>query len=230
MQNAERDKMSRKAIEQVVQLNFNKTDTAKLQGQYRFKFFRMGVFEDVIIDDFIPSQRRAAPHKNEWWVPLCEKAYAKFWGSYDNINGGWSCWALTDLTGGIALQTTLNDQLEFDFLHKLQNHALMCTANLNGEWKGLVNRHSYTVLRIEEVSNEDQETVRLVKLRNPHGTAGKEWSGIWKDKDRRWDSIRDEDKQRIGYKRDPKDGEFWMTFDHWVKNFEGLDICLLPKP
>ena len=40
----------------------------------------------------------------EWWVPLTEKAYAKFCGSYDQIRGGCPCWALTDLTGGIAIQ------------------------------------------------------------------------------------------------------------------------------
>ena len=40
----------------------------------------------------------------EWWVPMTEKAYAKFCGSYDRIRGGRPCWALTDLSGGVAIQ------------------------------------------------------------------------------------------------------------------------------
>jgi len=35
---------------------------------------------------------------------LCEKAYAKFSGSYTKLWGGLPCWALTELTGGIAVE------------------------------------------------------------------------------------------------------------------------------
>ena len=63
----------------------------------------MGEWVDVIIDDRLPTYRRALPSAtNEWWVPLVEKAYAKFNGSYDKISFGKTCWALTELTGGIA--------------------------------------------------------------------------------------------------------------------------------
>ena len=37
-------------------------------------------------------------------MPLCEKAYAKFNGSYNEIKGGAPCWALTELSGGIAVE------------------------------------------------------------------------------------------------------------------------------
>ena len=37
-----------------------------------------------------------------------EKAYAKKYGTYDAITGGWGCWGLTDLTGGIAIKTKLD--------------------------------------------------------------------------------------------------------------------------
>ena len=63
----------------------------------------MGQWHDVLVDRTVPTTRRAHPSKsNEWWVPLCEKAYAKFNGSYDNIDGGQEKWALCELTGGIS--------------------------------------------------------------------------------------------------------------------------------
>lgn len=35
----------------------------------------------------------------ETWVPLIEKAYAKFYGCYDQIQGGYPREAIEDLTG-----------------------------------------------------------------------------------------------------------------------------------
>ena len=63
----------------------------------------MGEWIDIYIDDKLPKKKRAScSDTNEWWVPLIEKAYAKFYGSYAQINGGNPCWAMTDLTGGIS--------------------------------------------------------------------------------------------------------------------------------
>ena len=82
---------------------------------------------------------------NEWWVPLCEKAYAKFSGSYTKIIGGNTCWALTELTGGITVEmknltyenaVLANENVEsqgfnlFNLFYRIQNRALICTSNL----------------------------------------------------------------------------------------------------
>jgi len=66
----------------------------------------MGEWFDVVIDALLPLNQRRADRSetSEWWVPLTEKAYAKFCGSYDQIISGRPCWALTDLTGGIAIE------------------------------------------------------------------------------------------------------------------------------
>ncbi len=98
-------KIKEVAINRVIQTDYNKSEEAQSTGLYRFKFFRLGEWVDVVIDDQLPRRRRAQPSEtNEWWVPLCEKAYAKFSGSYEKIIGGNTCWALTELTGGITVE------------------------------------------------------------------------------------------------------------------------------
>ena len=88
--------------------------------QLIIQFFKLGEWVDVIIDDQLPIRRRAAPSKTEgsdseeWWVPLTEKAYAKFCGSYDRIVGGNTGWAMTELTGGITVEMKNLNKENFD--------------------------------------------------------------------------------------------------------------------
>ena len=76
------------AVQRVLQPDFNNSDVARETGIFKFKFFRLGEWIDVIIDDDLPTRKRARPSDTgEWWVPLVEKAYAKFSGSYEKIQG-----------------------------------------------------------------------------------------------------------------------------------------------
>ena len=45
----------------------------------------------------------AKPVDGEYWVPLVQKAFAKFFGSYYKMNGGVTPTALYNLTGGLIL-------------------------------------------------------------------------------------------------------------------------------
>ena len=72
-----------------------------------------GEWIDVVVDDKLPMIQRALPsHTGEWWVPLCEKAYAKFSGSYHRIIGGNTSWALTELTGGISVEIKVTYKID----------------------------------------------------------------------------------------------------------------------
>lgn len=102
---------------------------------------------------------------------MTEKAYAQFNGSYNNIEGGSEAWALTELTGGIAMKLSLtwlninkmgkDAFIEFvkTYLHK---NALFCTGNAGDgkvkegkERNGLITGHAYSLLSFDEIEYQD---------------------------------------------------------------------------
>ena len=111
---------------------------------------------------------------------------------------------MTDLTGGISIRAEVNSGMDretlFEYLKNIQNRALICASNNQGDERGLIASHAYTMLKVVELDIENSFPVHLVKIRNPHGKGGQEWTGPWMDGDRRWDKISKEVKDEIEYK------------------------------
>nr|XP_053637258.1 calpain-B-like [Cherax quadricarinatus] len=63
----------------------------------------------------------------------------------------------------------------------------------------------------------------LIRLHNPWGNET-EWKGSWSDKSPEWATITEEEKKRLGLTFDD-DGEFWMSFQDFVKNFTTVEVC-----
>lgn len=63
--------------------------------------------------------------------------------------------------------------------------------------------------------------VVLIRLRNAWGKG--EWNGPWSERSWEWDTLSDHDKQELSARcRD--DGEFWMSFDDFLRYFTHLDL------
>jgi len=73
--------------------------------------------------------------------------------------------------------------------------------------------------------NTQNGKVALLRIRNPWGNE-QEWNGPWGDNTREWGTIPDNEKKALGLSF-AHDGEFWMSYDDFVKNFEKLEICNL---
>uniref|UniRef100_A0A672TQG1 Calpain-3 n=1 Tax=Strigops habroptila TaxID=2489341 RepID=A0A672TQG1_STRHB len=88
---------------------------------------------------------------------------------------------------------------------------------------GLVKGHAYSVTAVEETTFKG-EKIRLVRLRNPWGQV--EWNGPWSDKSEEWTFINEEEKIRLQHQI-VEDGEFWISFEDFMRHFTKLEICNL---
>jgi hypothetical protein len=68
------------------------------------KFHKAGEFQYIIVDDWIPYNNMGQPaftrggdDSLEMWPAILEKAYAKLYGSYTNIEAGKVHLALADM-------------------------------------------------------------------------------------------------------------------------------------
>ena len=88
------------------------------QGMYVLRLYHpiREQWELVTVDDLFPCRKTAAgnlpsplfakPHGRELWVMVLEKAYAKFIGGYDLLDGGLITAASVNMN--IALHTSLS--------------------------------------------------------------------------------------------------------------------------
>ena len=86
---------------------------------------------------------------------------------------------------------------------------------------GLVPDHAYSVLQAIELGGQ----LKLVKLRNPYGNP-RAWRGAWSPQSNEWRSLDSSQKSRYQMSLDPE-GEFYMTFDDFVRYFDELNIAHL---
>lgn len=82
--------------------------------------------------------------------------------------------------------------------------------------EGIVQGHAYAVLRVMDLTEG-----KLIKLRNPHGNHGKEWTGDWSDDSYKWN---DKLKAKIN-DNFAQDGAFWMAIEDFLYEFKYLYIC-----
>lgn len=219
----------------------------KYQGIFRFRFYRFGDWYEVVVDDRLPTRNGRliflrAKEDNEFWSPLLEKAYAKFYGSYAAIEGGLSMDAAVDFTGGIPQLLSLdsyNTEAElnklFHLLHSSHMNGALVAVSLGvrhrqeGESMGLQAQHAYSVTGVHCVragSIFRRTSIPLIRLRNPHGDA-KEWSGDWSDNSEQWSAISRRMKKNLNLQKND-DGEFYMNFNRdFMKYFGKMEIVSL---
>jgi calpain-15 len=75
---------------------------------YGVRLFIEGAWRTVLLDACFPINRfggfcGAQPHHEEIWVMLLEKAWAKVYGSYDNIHSGYNDEGLNAVSGAPSI-------------------------------------------------------------------------------------------------------------------------------
>ena len=222
------------------------------EGIYALSICIDGIFEEVILDDQFPIQplsKTAAFNStktNEIWVMLLEKAYAKVYGAYANINAGLTREALRDLTGA-PCQTyfvkklspdqhwaIIRDADEKDHIMAAQSGEIAGKKNdAQDEETGLSGNHAYSLIDAyeiiekrpglydlkEEGENNNLPVHKVLKIRNPWGKG--EWKHEWSDSDPR---ITKELRKKLDMEKED-DGVFLLPLEEFLKYFASYQLC-----
>ncbi|XP_075871755.1 calpain-9 [Nelusetta ayraudi] len=206
-------------------------------GIFHFQFWHHNKWLDIVVDDRLPTVRDKlillhSASNNEFWSALLEKAYAKLHSSYESLKGGSTLEAMEDFTGGVGevYETAKAPDNMFTIMKKALDRGCMmgCSIDVSSSAEseaktstGLVKGHAYSVTGLEEVTVRGRK-VQLIRIRNPWGQV--EWNGDWSDNSREWSYVDPADKRRI-MQNSQDDGEFWMEFEDFKRNYSRVEIC-----
>ncbi|GAB9467854.1 Calpain-like cysteine protease c2 [Globisporangium polare] len=225
------------------------TKQTSLTGAYAMRIFKNCQWETVIVDDYFPvlaDSFKATPcagaafaHSKDFeelWVPLLEKAFAKYYGGYASLERGYVHHALKDLTGydseevflAQASRGSLKRTLWKQLLIYKANKFLMGAGTITSENAdteildtGLVFGACYVIYDVREIDG-----YQLLMLRNPPGDHD-EWKGDWSDHSHLWTRRL---KKLLKWNPDNDDNTFWMNFDDFCHAFRSLYICRYYDP
>lgn len=233
------------------------------RGRYRVRLFdgQRRKWVNVEIDDYIPCDRKIwedtrkvvpafAQADGQLWVQLMEKAFAKFCGSYANLEGGWTSWGMRAMTGDLGRRfkalpsgkwqrlDLLNvadatdkkkagfysnpEEIEADELFKImfKYYRLQSVLCCSGA-SGKVGLVSGHAYAILDILQVGSHC--LLRIRNPWGHG--EWKGNWSDKSDLWQKHPDvaSAAKKFGEFKG-NDGIFWMSWKDFVSNWEYIGV------
>ncbi|MCQ2820705.1 MAG: calpain family cysteine protease [archaeon] len=193
------------------------------EGYFEIKVYIDGRQRVVVIDDYFPTKKStglfiySTTRKNELWVPILEKVWAKVNGGYANIIGGRNSEVFPFLTGSFAEKFDLKNMSKDDIWNLLNtanemNSIMGVSTEKSDENVGIIGGHAYTLLDTYTLKRSTG-TVRMLKIRNPHAT--NEWTGAWSDSSSTWTKIQ---KETLGLEIGD-DGIFFMQLEDFIKYF-----------
>ncbi|XP_040286488.1 calpain-2 catalytic subunit-like [Bufo bufo] len=204
-------------------------------GIFYFKFWQYGQWMEVVVDDMLPTKDGQlmfvkSNTTHEFWSALLEKAYAKINRSYEALGRGYALESLVDFTGGVG-ETYRTAEAPADLFQRVQRTLMeksltaSSTKFVQGEGESInennvVAGHMYSITGAEEVTC-DGKVVKIIRMRNPWGDT--EWNGPFSDNADEWGKVDPDVRAKLYV--DKLDGETWMPFDDYLKEFKILEIC-----
>lgn len=162
---------------------------------------------------------------------LLEKAWAKVYGSYDNIHSGYNEEGLNAISGAPSIFVTAKEN---EFVRRVEvelrrGSILTCATSPyvaqlgknDQDRLGIYSNHAYSLLNVHSgLRDGEGREVTLLRVRNPWGK--KEWQGRWGFKSELWTG---ELRKQLDYAANPRDGSFFMSREDFITHFEHVNIC-----
>ncbi|XP_062849297.1 calpain-5-like [Trichomycterus rosablanca] len=246
----------KKVIPNHIEQEWNPKRPDLYAGIFHFRFWRLGQWTDVVVDDRLPVSedgtllfcRSATPR--EFWSALLEKAYAKLNGCYEALEGGNTAEALVDFTGGVSEPLSLDrealshhaDQRRelFQTLARAHSCKALITCSIRpaeGEQVesvlecGLVKGHAYSVTAVRKIRVGENlqavcRTSRMCMVRMRNPWGTADWTGAWSQGSQHWQQLVRSEREKMGLI--VRDvGEFWMDFEDFCHYFTDMVVCRL---
>ena len=228
-------------------------------GKYTLQLYDgvADAWEEVVVDNYVPCRSGhpifAQPHNNEMWAVLLEKAVAKFCGSFENIVGGQTAWALMTLTGWPTFIMSESErgwrrincecaggEKRRDMQMKGTNETydleqLFYILREYTDKKALMacstfpgsdrDKNAFGIVFGHAYSLIGAKQVGEFLLLNVRNPWGSgEWTGPWGDGSPLWAQFPHVQRELNYEARD--DGAFWIAVEDFVRNFRSVSICV----
>jgi len=196
--------------------------------------YALGIPFTQYVDDYLPTDNGVVPmfanigKDGSIWGAIVEKAYAKRYGNYQHMEGGWMATGVANLNGS-PFKTYLHYELSNDneiwailSTHDQDKDIMTAGTTNDNKETNLPGGHAYTIIGITTVQKNGEE-VRLIKVRNPWGS--EEYTGPWSDSSSEWTpELRAEVASKMGGADKKDDGIFYMDITTYRTNFTETQI------
>jgi len=197
------------------------TKTINQQGVYSLSLFVSGASIEILVDDYFPcigdfGPLYARPNENEIWFMLIEKAFAKLYGTYKELEILSITECLEIMTGMPVSQSRIGSYGEDKLWRKLMDYDkknYMISVRESSERRERTNR-IFSVVHLYEVDG-----CKLIKLRNHYGVY--DWKGDFSANSPVWSRCL---REQVGYNLSDKTC-FFMTIKDFTREFEVLNVC-----
>jgi hypothetical protein len=205
------------------------------EGLYEIYYYENGSKKVIFVDDQLPILTKepetgtdevyfSQPKSSEIWLPLLEKAYAKYEGGYANIQDGNVLAEIYFFTGAVSYKFSAKDSSQKavweNLLANVNNSALILSGFNDIEISHSKNNEvlcllTYTVLDCYEF-DDGKEIIKLIKIKDPSGQI--EWIGSYSQDSEKWTA---ELKNFVDAENAHKqNGVFFLSLDEFVDHFD----------
>ena len=190
-------------------------------GAYSVKFLVAGTPMEIILDEYFPATVKlnplfSKPTSNEIWFSLLEKAFAKLYGNYREIQNIQLVEAIETMTGMPVMTQDVNSYSSEELWETLlayneKNYLMTVSTSLQ------ISGERVKVLNIVDLY--EKENLKIIKMRTPFKDFN--WEGTFSHNSKTWTK---ELKEELNYDR--KDTScIFMDLSEFQKSFSSLSVC-----